>query len=135
MKLPSQKRIMKEDLTEAPAWIDGLIDPLNSFMATVYQALNKNINEDNTASFVKEITYTTTSTYVSGTTEDAIEFTSLLKTKAIGLAIMQIVEKGTYTTPLGPCYAAWVDSDGTIMIRGISGLAASKTYTVRVRIT
>ncbi len=132
MKLPSQKRILREDLKEAPEWIDGIIDPVNSFMQTVYQALNKNVNEDNTASQVKELTYKTTAAYPVAV---IVEFQSTLKTKATGLAIMQIFEKGTYTPAAGPCYIPWVDDNGTIKISSITGLEASKTYTVRVRLT
>jgi hypothetical protein len=132
MKLPSQKRILREDLTDAPDWVDGIIDPVNSFMQTTYQALNKNINEDNTASQVKEITYTTTAAYPTAT---VVEFASTLKTKATSLTIMQILEKGTYTPAAGPCYVPWVDNNGVIQIYSITGLQASKTYIVRVRLT
>ncbi len=39
MRLPSQKKILREDLKDAPAWVNGLIGPLNAFMESVYQAL------------------------------------------------------------------------------------------------
>jgi hypothetical protein len=132
MKLPNQKRILKEDIQDAPEWIDQIIDPLNSFMQTVYQALNKNINDDNLTSQVKEITYITTAAYP---TQEVIEFKSTLKVKATGLQILQIIEKGTYTPAAGPCYVPWVDNNGTIQISSITGLSASKTYIVRLRIT
>ena len=58
MKLPIQKRILREDLKDAPDWVVNIIGPLNNFMETIYQALNKNIDETNLLSMVKEMDYT-----------------------------------------------------------------------------
>lgn len=131
MRLPSQKKISREDLKDAPDWVNNLIDPLNNFMQTVYQAMNKNINEDNTSSQIKEITYKTPSTYP---VMDPVEFQSTLKTKAVGCTIMQCIEKGTYN-PVETKNPAWVDDNGVIRIFTITGLQADKTYIVRVRLT
>jgi len=63
-QLPNQKRILKEDLREAPSWIDKLLYPLNSFMESVYFALNRNLNfQENIASQIYEIEFTTASDY------------------------------------------------------------------------
>lgn len=132
MKLPIQKKILREDLKDAPNWINGVIDPVNNFMETVYQALNKNINEDNTASQVKEIIYKTPSTYP---TMGNIQFNSTLKTKAKGVDVMQVYNKDTYTPAAGPVYVPWIENNGVIIIYPITGLEASKTYVVRLRIT
>lgn len=131
-KLPQQKKIMMEDLKDAPSWIRGVIEPFNSFAETVYQTLNKSIDENNTASQVKELTYITPSTYP---TMANVEFTSTLKTKAVGLEVMQVYEKSTYTPAAGPVYAPWIEDNGTIIIFPITGLVASKTYIVRLRVT
>lgn len=131
MKLPSQRKILREDLKDAPSWINGIIDPLNSFMQMVYQALNKNINEDNLASQIKEITYKTPASYPI---MEVIEFQSILRTKAVGCSILQIVDKNSHVPALGPCYAPWVDNNGAIQIYPITGLEPSRTYIVRLRI-
>lgn len=132
MKLPTQKKILREDLKDAPNWISGVIDPINNFMETVYQTLNKNVTEENTASQIKELTYKTPSTYP---TMDNVEFISGLKTKARGVAAMQVYDKDTYTPAAGPVYVPWIEDNGTIIIYPITGLQASKTYIVRLRIT
>lgn len=119
-------------MPDAPDWVDVIVDPVNNFMQTVYQALNKNINEDNLTSQIKELTYITTASYP---TAAIVEFQSTLKTKALGLQIMQVYEKDNYTPAPGPCYAPWVDNNGTIKISSITGLEASKTYIIRVRLT
>lgn len=133
MKLPSQKRILREDLKGAPSWVGPLIDTLNSFMETVYRALNKNVTfSDNIAANVKEFTYKTTSTYPAA--QDNVEFVSGLKTKASGVLLFQVYETSSYSPPPGPVYIPWVEINGTIIISTITGLEPSKTYLVRVAV-
>lgn len=133
MKLPPTKRILREDLKEAPPWIGGVIDPINSFMENVYQALNKNITfRENIASFVKELTYKTTAAYP---TADDIEFLNELKVKATGVEVLQAVDKSSYTPAAGPVYVPWIENNGSIVISSITGLQASKTYLIRLLIS
>lgn len=133
MKLPTQKKVLREDMKESPGWIVPLINVVNSFMENTYQALNKNITlRENIACFVKEITYTTPSTYPSGV--ENVQFKSELKTKATGLMVMQVVDKSNYTPALGSVYVPWIEDNGTIIIYPITGLDADKTYTIRLLI-
>lgn len=130
MKLPSQKRILREDLKDAPDWVNGIINPVNSFMESTYQALNKNITlQENVASFIKEITYRTPSTYP---VMEIVEFTNSLKTRAIGVQIMQVYDKATHIPAPGPVYIPWIEEAGAIKIYPITGLEADKTYFIRL---
>lgn len=134
MRLPTQKRVLREDVKGAPNWVGPLIDTLNSFMETVYQALNKNVTFfENINCTIKELTYKTPSTYPTGV--DDVEFMSGLKTKATGVWVMQVIEKANYTPAAGPVYAPWVEDNGNIIISTITGLEADKTYTVRLLVT
>lgn len=102
-------------------------------METVYQALNKNVTfNQNIACFIKEISYTTPSTYPTGVAN--IQFVSQLKTKAVGLEVWQCFDKSTYIPAPGPVYVPWVEDNGNIIIYPITGLEASKTYTIRLLI-
>lgn len=133
MKLPVVKKILREDLKGAPPWISAIIEPINSFMESVYQALNHNLTyTENLATFVKEITYTTTASYPM---MDNIEFTNELRTKATGLQILQVIEKVDYRPAPGPVYVPWKDENGTIVLSYITGLEASKTYIIRLLIS
>ena len=133
MKLPTIKKILREDLKDAPGWINGVIDPLNSFMETLYQALNRNVTlTENVACFVKEIVYITPSSYP---VMDDIQFMSALKTKAIGVMVMQAVEKSNYQPVLDPVYVPWTEVNGSIVIKPITGLVASKTYLIRLLVS
>lgn len=133
MKIPSVRKILKEDLPDAPDWINGVISPINSFMEYMYQAMNRNITDsDNIACSVKELTYITPSTYP---VMDNVEFASGLKFKATGLTLLQILDKSDFSPPTSAVYVPWIDDDGVIVIYPIIGLAASKSYILRVRVS
>lgn len=62
--LPKITRIRREDLPDAPGWIEKLLYPLNLFMEGVYQALNKNLTyAENLAAKVVEFEFTTPAAY------------------------------------------------------------------------
>lgn len=132
MKLPTSKKISREDLKDAPPWVSGIINPVNSFMETVYQALNKNITlQENINSFIKELPYITDSTYPVA---QNVKFQNVLKTKPIGVVVMQAFDKATYTPAIGPVYVPWIEINNEIIIGSITGLEASKEYTIRLLI-
>jgi len=131
MKLPIQRKILREDLKEAPSWVDGLIGPLNNFMETIYQALNKNIDEVNLLSQIKEVLVVVPSTYPD---MEPVRFQSTLKIRATGCTILQCTNKATFI-PVATGNPAWVDNNGTIQISSITGLTAGQSYTIRFRIT
>lgn len=131
MRLPQQKKILREDLKDAPPWVNGIVSPVNAFMENVYNALNRNLTlNENIASFTQEFTYTTPSTYPTGVQN--MSFLNQLKTKPIGVQVMQVYDKATYIPAPGPVYVPWVEVNGSIVIYPITGLEASKTYLVRV---
>lgn len=133
MKLPSTKRILREDLKDAPEWINKIIDPFNSLAENQYQAFNKNITfTENIACFTKTLEYITPSTYP---TMDNVEFMNTLKTKALGVVVWQAYEKTTYIPAVGPVYAPWIENNRSIVIYPITGLAASKTYLIRLLVS
>lgn len=132
MKLPTARKILREDLKGAPDWISGIIDPINSFMEKIYQAMNKNITlQENIASFIKEITYTTEATYPNS--QGKVTFKNELKTRPIGVLLMQIYDKNNYIPPVGPVYVPWVQNkDGDLEIHTITGLRPGVTYIIRL---
>lgn len=131
MKLPVQKKILREDLKDAPDWINNVIGPINNFMETIYQAMNKNIDETNTQSQIREVTVVVPSTYP---TMEPIKFPNTLKVRATGCIILQCIDRSTFL-PVATSNPAWVDNNGVITISAITGLIASKTYTIRFRVT
>ncbi len=132
-RLPTIKKILREDVKDAPAWIGAIIEPFNSVAEFLYQSLNKNLTySENLACFIKELSYKTPSTYP---TMDDVEFANDLKFKATGVQLLQAVEKSNYVPAPGPVYIPWVENNGTIVVSSITGLAASKTYLIRLLVT
>lgn len=133
MKIPSLKKILREDLKDAPEWVNGILVPVNQFMEYIYQAMNRNISDsDNISCQIKELTYITPSTYP---TMDNVEFLSTLKVKATGVTLLQVVDKDTYLPPTSAVYVPWYENNGSIVILPITGLVASKIYTIRLRVS
>lgn len=134
MRLPTLKRVLKEDVKGSPSWINPLLNTLNSFMETVYQGFNKNITfSENVACNVKQITYNTPSTYPAGV--EPIRFEAGIKTRATGVMLMQVYDRLNYTPPAGPVYIPWVEDNGEIVLGTITGLDASKSYILRLLVT
>ena len=131
MKISVPRRILREDLKDAPDWIVGLITPLNSFIDTYFLLANKNIDEANLASQIIELEVVTPSTYP---TMDPVKFTSQLRTQPQGLCILQAYEKRT-GVPVATMNPAWTANGRMVSISQITGLSASKTYVIRFRLT
>ena len=133
-KLPTLNRILKEDIKEAPNWIDKVIYPINLFCETIYSALNKNITfQDNIASQIKEVTFKTASTYVSNSDFEVVNFLNSLKTRAMGCQILQITEvTGNYIPIKEPVSLDWTEVNGSINIHFVSGLKDNTTYNLRI---
>ena len=54
-KLPTNKRISREDVPEAPAWIEKLLQPINTYFDAIYNAMQgKTTFEENFQSQMKE---------------------------------------------------------------------------------
>lgn len=133
MRLPTQKRLLKEDLKDFPTGSVSMIDTINSFFENVYQCLNRNVTfQDNVASFIYTLTYTTPSTYPAGV--EMVEFANQLKTKPIGVLVLQAYDKSNYVAAIGPVYIPWVEVNNSINVGTITGLEASKSYLVRLAI-
>jgi len=133
MRLPPLKKLLREDLPGAPDWVSPMINVINSFFEASYQLFNKNIAYDqNIACQIKEISYSTPSTYPA---IDDIQFVSGLKIKATGCIVLAAFDSETYTPAVGPVYAPWQDVNGNIVIGPITGLVASKNFTIRLLIT
>lgn len=132
-KLPTSKKVLREDLKDAPGWIDRLLSPLNSFMESIYYALDKNLTyTENLACNVKTIEFTTLPTYGSLPVLDnwqVQKFTHSLKSKPFGVSLERVQEKSnTYAVITNPVSLDWNEANGVISINYVTGLEPSKTY-------
>ena len=130
-RLPVVKKILREDVKEAPNWIERMLWPINQFFESVFNALDKRLTlVENVRAQIKEITFTTDASYPS--VWENIEFPREIPAAPQGLFVMQILQDEDNHTPITTAgHADWLDLNGVITIFHISGLTAGETYTVR----
>lgn len=128
--LPPVRRVDRPP--DAPSWLERLLDQINLFMDSVYLALARNLTfQENIRSNIRELTFTTSGGYDTGTFTP-LRFATGLGVKAIGLLVLQLFETSDADEPiLEPVVANWNEVNGEIRVKYISGLANSTRYTAR----
>ena len=131
-ELPPVKLVSREDIgPDAPEWIDKLLYPINLFMQSVYQALNKSLTDANTRSQVRAFQL-----IGSATPEDNVYSyqTDYLITPAE--VVLQKIERadGQNTIFTVAPYLSWNYRNGTFNVLAITGLSAGVRYNVFVKL-
>lgn len=124
--LPPINQIKKEDFP-GESWAEKLLWPINRFMTTMYQALNRDLTfRENIRGVVKELTFTNTSANLP------IQFQwDLTGVKPTDLWITSVTPQEGSATPTAAVWVEW-SYDGTIIsISQITGLVADKRYLLR----
>jgi hypothetical protein len=124
--LPPINRISKEDLRDAPAWIDRLLYPLNLFFDSVYRGMNRALTfKENIDS--QEISFQVTAG--AAPADNVAKFTVTMNNKPTGLILKSAsLVAGNYT-PIGQAvFVEWYYEDGYVNITAISGLTAASVY-------
>lgn len=127
-KLPPQKRIVKEDLQEAPAWVSRLLDPINSFMESVYAALDRDLT-------VGENVSGETKTFQikagAAATDNTFTFTTTSKRTPKHVIPSRVEKVASVYEPLGVAVGIdWRFDAGQIIIASIAGLTTGSTYNI-----
>ena len=131
--LPTTKKIYRADLgKDIPLWVDNLLSPLNSFIEQVYTAFDRNLTlPNNVSSQIESIEFTTKSTYSSGSQFEEISIRRKIPRYATFLIIGNVTD---FTNPqvkfTNAVFPSWMDENGLIKIRYISGLTASTKYKI-----
>lgn len=131
--LPTTKKIYRVDLgQDIPLWVDNLLSPLNSFIEQVYTAFDRNLTlPNNVSSQLETIEFTTKSTYSSSFDFEEISIRRKIPRYASYLIIGNVMDSSNpqikFTTPVFP---SWLDDNGLIKIRYISGLTNSTKYKI-----
>lgn len=133
-RIPSQRRIIREDLSEAPGWIEKLLTPLNSFMEAIYSALNKNLTfTENIRSQIAFLEFETAPSYVASNTFEPLRFENFMRQRAVGVIVLQAYVLDQLNEPMASAVTCdWYEDQGQIVIKYISGLSDSTFYKIRV---
>jgi hypothetical protein len=137
-ELPSIKRIVREDIKNAPDWIESLIGPLNSFMEEVYNALDRDLTiGQNLRGAIKSINFKTRSSYGTAPVADNWEVQKIanpMQVKPQLVVIGDITDKDTFLPITSNVSLSWDFLDGTIRINYVAGLQANKRYEIKLLI-
>ena len=124
--LPPINRLSREDLADAPGWVDRLLYPLNLFFDSVYRALNKELTfGDNIDS--QELTFR----LQAGVTpeDNIVQFLVTMKNKPTGLLLKNVtLVAGNYTPIQAAVFVEWYYADGSVNITSITGLTNLSNY-------
>lgn len=128
--LPPIKRISKEDLREAPPWIDRLLTPLNLFFETVYAGLNRGITlEENLLCQIKTFQVKAGAAATNNTTS----FPLTMKRLPQGLILLKAsLVSGNYAPIAAAVYVEFTCDGVTVSITSITGLSNGSTYELKV---
>lgn len=131
MRIEQQSKILREDVPEAPNWIEIILLGINTLIQTINTLTNKNIDDNNILCQIKVINLTTTPSYPI---MDPIKFPNDMKVRANNCQILQCIDKST-NKGIATYNPGWNQEDTQIVIHQVLGLQASKSYTIRFRIT
>jgi hypothetical protein len=125
MKLTAITRIRKEDMPEAPDWIEKVIYPLNRFIENVYSAFRGSIDfNDNVKSEIREFTLNTT------------DFPFKFKPKFIPNMIFlgQILQvAGDHVDLTSTPFPDWeYGNDGLVTLYTITNLTVGEDYKIKL---
>lgn len=132
-KLPSQRRLSREDFTEAPQWFDKAIGILSGFMNDVYEALNQSLTfTENVNSMIKTFRITAG----AASTNNTFTFTHTLKKKPDGVIPLQVTEvSGNYVPVANAVTLSWrLNESQQIVIDAITGLTNTSIYDLKILI-
>lgn len=122
MKLPSIKRLVQEEIDTKTGWLPKLLSPLNSFLESVYQALNKGLTvKDNLDGEVKDIE-------LDGTYPYLIKWDRKSPPKAAWIVYSD-------TTPSAGVFLHWEYTvNGQFSIKAVEGLSPTSASKVTIRV-
>ena len=126
-------------MPDAPDWMDPLILQLNSFMGSLYHALDNDLTiNDNIAMSLKQISFTTRSDYTTASPlESGFEVKKIanpLRTKPVGVLLVKTVDLEQYKTITDTVSIHWDYLDGYINIKYVAGLKDSNKYELNLLI-
>lgn len=125
-RIAPQKFTLESFPTQA-SWIGNLLSPLNTFLNDLVIQFSNNLSiADNLFQEIKEIRFK------NETNEFPLRFRTKFNVNPKGLLLIFIYDNTTSSpAALNPAIG-WEFINGEIQISSISGLTASKTYTIRL---
>ena len=135
---PPIRRIYTQDVINSDGTIDAerLLYPMNQFLEATSSILDGRIEfDENIATQIKKLSFTTSSTYLSAGTFTAIPFTLSISNKPRGVLLLDVSKKDDATAIIkDPVSIQWSQSNDKININFITGLDDSTSYNITVMV-
>ena len=133
MKLPPVNLLSKEDLgDDVPDWTDNLIYPINLFMTSVYNGLNRQITQENLKVQIKTFTIIGSST----PTNNTYAFTTDYQITPEGVELYKIerTDNASLIFSSAP-FVSWNYRNGTFNVLAITSLSDGVSYNVTLKLS
>lgn len=128
MKPPIIDKIRREDLPDAPTWIDKVLLSLNRFMEGVYNLFNKNLTVEDNFDMERK-TFTISQTDI----DNGYRIKYNLKHIPWGVQLVRLVKDGgSHTVITTAPFVDWTIDNNLLKINGIAGIAATGNYTATI---
>jgi len=127
MRLPEITIIRKEELPDAPGWIDRILAPLNKFFKSIYNILDKKVTfDDNITSQKVNIVLT----------DNDLPYQIATSLEPFGVILCQIVEQGVgyHKAITSAVYVDWSFNEGYVKIENITGITSGTKYRLKLLI-
>ena len=128
MKLPVIDELRKEDLPDAPEWIDPIINAYNRFAKFMYRALDRNltIKENLSGDII----------VLDKISQNDIDIGYKVKTRVSPSAVLigKIAKRdvGSHETITDAVSIDWTYQDGFITIHNITGIDSTSNYNINL---
>jgi len=134
VQVPVVRHINRSSISEAPDWIVKILRPLNLTNEALHFALANRITfGENIAAEIRNLRFTTSSTYIASDDFETITFNNVLGTKVLDVRIAKYdIVADNYAPITKAVSLAWRELDSVIRIEHIAGLADSTEYTFTI---
>lgn len=132
MKLPSFRRIIKEDFdTAVQDMVDKLALSINSAVDSIYYILNRGITlQDNVKCTVKDVTVSVNS---DGTPKNTLGFKLDISGTILGMNVLNVTNlTNTNRFPTSGVMLSFTQSGDAVTITHITGLESGYSYRLKV---
>jgi hypothetical protein len=135
LKISQSFNVQKENLQDAPSWMDKLLQPLNQVFNQVIQALQSNLTlEDNVVGQIRSVTFNTDASYTATNAFNTLIVPWAFPNKKRPQAVIvgQVSQPSNQAVINKPVMVpSWIyDGVSSIRIPYITGLADSSQYTI-----
>lgn len=125
--LPDSRRLNREDLQDAPAWVDPMLTVINAFMDSVYNIMNRNISL--TQNLNIQIATINIETDSNGDIKP-IRLKTSIRGKVVGISTIRVISTDLTVSPT----IYFTQNEDILLISNIASLNNNEKYRIIILI-